>query len=83
MTAYNTPAELCCTELGMEQQCKTCGDWWPLDRTFWHVNGSRGRLKAHCKDCACAQQRAKQGYLEPTSPPPVPDVFSAVQWGGQ
>ena len=29
-------------ELGVQRRCPRCGDWWPLDATFW-INVSAGR----------------------------------------
>lgn len=75
------PAERRHTELGTEQQCKTCGDWWPLDRQFWHTTGSAGRFKTVCKDCLNTSQR--QRTSAPAQVPHVPEIFRAVQWGGQ
>jgi hypothetical protein len=70
------------TELGTEQQCSTCHDWWPLASDFWHREGTS--FKARCKDCNNAYYRSRAQQLigrQPAPPTPVPEVFSAVQWG--
>lgn len=40
------------TELGIERQCNACGEWWPLDREFYHL-APKGLLgfKARCRAC--------------------------------
>ena len=77
MSANNTPANRADTELGTEQQCKACGDWWPLDQTFWHV-APRGRWSCVCKDCTKRIRRGKEA--QPIARP-APEIFRAVQWG--
>lgn len=42
------------TELGLEQRCPRCGDYWPADTEFFYSNGTR--LMSACKACYIAHR---------------------------
>lgn len=40
------------TGLGLEARCSVCGDYWPADTEFFHLNpSSTTGLGARCKAC--------------------------------
>ncbi len=45
----------------VERQCIQCGEWWPNDDEFYHVNG-QGYTYSRCK--ACEQERRQAVYRE-------------------
>jgi hypothetical protein len=53
------------TELGTERLCRGCGDWWPLDGTFWYFKRD-GTVMGRCKAC-WADRRA----TDDKRPPPL------------
>jgi hypothetical protein len=39
-------------ELGPQQKCSVCGDWWPLDGEFFHPSKDRPcGFMARCRAC--------------------------------
>jgi hypothetical protein len=38
------------TELGEERRCFDCGEWWPVDETFWYFD-ARGKVMGRCRAC--------------------------------
>ena len=45
-------------DIGLEQQCSSCGDWWPADAEFFYVRADRRRqLASVCRACTVHYQR--------------------------
>ena len=45
------------TELGLEQRCSKCAEWWPLDREFWHIQRhSTHGFTSICRACRTTGQ---------------------------
>lgn len=44
------------TELGTERLCRGCGEFWPLDETFWYFQ--RGKVMGNCRACWADRSRA-------------------------
>lgn len=44
------------SEIGMEKQCITCGEYWPADAEFFeYAKKTRDRLSARCIACIKAK----------------------------
>jgi len=40
------------TELGLEKRCRKCGEYWPLDGEFWHIQKRGvGGFNSVCRAC--------------------------------
>lgn len=49
------------TEIGTERQCNGCGEWWPLDKEFYHRNyRGIGGFLGTCRACF-AERRGRSG----------------------
>lgn len=46
------------TELGEEQRCRSCGEWWPADQEFFLVTATS--LGYDCKACLRERRRVPQ-----------------------
>ena len=54
-------------ELGVQRRCPRCGDWWPLDATFW-ISITDGRPgHAWCRACLAEYQQARRAQRTRTS----------------
>lgn len=45
------------TELGIEQLCRCCDDWWPRDKEFFSFISSRGTYHHTCNACRAEEMR--------------------------
>jgi hypothetical protein len=50
------------TELGEEQWCGSCREFWPLDAEFF--NASKHSLAYECKACLTERRQANAGLLK-------------------
>ncbi|MFQ1821124.1 hypothetical protein ACK36T_03385 [Aeromonas veronii] len=41
----------CITELGLEQRCPRCGEFWPWDTEFFGVASDASGLSSWCRGC--------------------------------
>ncbi len=41
----------CITELGLEQRCPRCGEFWPWDTEFFGQTSDVTRLSSWCRGC--------------------------------
>lgn len=55
------------TDLGPEQQCTRCKEWWPQEREFFcfDKNASSG-FNCWCKAC-CAEDKQRRRQPQPTT----------------
>lgn len=60
------------TELGQEQLCDKCLDWWPADPEFFALKGEG--LDCRCKAC-CKRESAPR-----TEPVPTPATDDQAVW---
>lgn len=54
------------TELGLERLCRGCGEFWPVDATFWYFT-RRGKVLGRCRAC-WAERRTVDGRKTPMGP---------------
>ena len=67
-------------ELGQVRQCSGCGEWWPFDAEFWHMEGDRlssswlAQCRACCADYYAKRRRVRQEIVRADRrlPEPVP-----------
>lgn len=45
------------TELGMERLCRRCGEWWPVDASFWYFD-RKGNVMGRCRACWSERNRS-------------------------
>jgi hypothetical protein len=50
------------TELGLEQECRRCGELWPADAEFFVT--SKGRLQTLCRACNARERAAAPSPCE-------------------
>lgn len=57
-------------ELGPQQLCRTCGEWWPADREFFYLDRGRASgMETMCRACwAEYQANRRAGIHRPVSP---------------
>jgi hypothetical protein len=53
---------LAITELGNEQQCRNCGEFWPADEEFYVVRNRS--LGYECKACISERRKKATKYLQ-------------------
>ena len=57
---------LAITELGSEQQCCSCGEFWPADEEFYVVR--ERSLGYECKACISERRKKATNYLQSATP---------------
>ncbi|MEW7865478.1 hypothetical protein [Aeromonas diversa] len=50
----------CLTELGLEQRCPRCGEFWPWDSEFFGLTGQQGKLQSWCRSCMNEMYRIRR-----------------------
>ena len=45
------------TELGIEQLCRSCDEWWPQDREFFSYISTRRTYHSTCNACRAEEMR--------------------------
>lgn len=54
----------CLTELGLEQRCPHCGEFWPWDSEFFGLTGQQDRLQSWCRSCMNEMYRVRRARLK-------------------
>lgn len=78
-------------ELGPVRLCPGCGEEWPFDDTFWHIDGDGlakawpSRCRACCLEYFAERRRIRQAIVrrDRTLPPRIEGRCNVVMRGGR
>lgn len=76
-------------EFGTVRQCSGCGEWWPFDAEFWHMEGDKlssswlAQCRACCADYYANRRRVRQEIVRADRrlPAPLPGRCNVPMYG--